>query len=92
MQGLLFSILINRALPEEDLIKQVVSRQGAKTPRKHYECNHQHVGWAKERSDVPIKIQRRDDGHGLSGLCPSYRFFAMIEMTWRSWRLGGQTD
>ena len=38
----------------------------------------QHVGWAKERSDVPIRIQRYDDGHGPSGLCPSYGFFATI--------------
>ena len=41
----------------------------------------QHVGWAKERSDVPIRIQWYDDGHGPSGLCPSDGFFATIGYT-----------
>jgi len=30
---------------------------------------------------VPIRIQRYDDGHGPSGLCPSYGFFATIGLT-----------
>ena len=30
---------------------------------------------------MPIRIQRYDDGHGPSGLCPSYGFFATIGLT-----------
>ena len=32
---------------------------------------------------MPIRIQRYDDGHGPSGLCPSYGFFATIGFTQR---------